>query len=64
MVSVSYTDPLRGIRYKEPFQEDNDTAESFALIMAICWSLLVIVTAESFALIMALYWSLEVIVNE
>ena len=64
MVSVSHTDPLRGIRYTGPFQEDKDTTESFALIMAICWSLLVIVTAESFALIMALYWSLEVIVNE
>jgi len=64
MVSISHTDPLRGIRYTGPFQEDNNTAESFALIMAICWSLVVIVTAESFALIMALYWSLEVIVNE
>ena len=43
MVSVSYTDPLRGVRLTEPFLEDKEGAENFALIMALCGSMEVIV---------------------
>lgn len=36
MYSVTYTDPLTGKTYTEPFSEDKASAEDFALVMALC----------------------------